>query len=114
MKQFIFISLFLTFAAVSHAQTETITVKTNIYCDHCMRCESCGANIISSVRSGTKGVKKVKVNEEEGSIFVTYNAAKTDPEKIKTAITAAGYDADEMKARADAYQALDNCCKKKM
>ncbi|OJV50377.1 MAG: hypothetical protein BGO31_13470 [Bacteroidetes bacterium 43-16] len=38
---------------------------------------------------------------------------RTNPEQIKQAIAAAGFDADEVKATADAYEKLDGCCKAK-
>lgn len=107
----------LTFAfGVSQAQdnkTETITIKTKIYCDHCVRCESCGANINETVRGNAKGVKKVKINPADNTITVIYNPAKTTPDNIRAAISASGYDADNIKASAEGYAKLDGCCKAK-
>ena len=45
-------------------------------------------------------------------ITVNYNPKKTDPDKIKKAITQAGYDADDLPADLKAYDKLDACCKK--
>jgi len=110
-------AILLTFAfSIASAQgnkTETITIKTKIYCDHCVRCESCGANINETVRGIEKGVKKVKINPADNTITVKYNAAKTTPDNIRAAIAASGYDADNVKATAEGYAKLDGCCKAK-
>jgi hypothetical protein len=53
-----------------------------------------------------------ELNAEDMTITVYYNTKKTDLETIKTAISKLGYDADEVKADAVAYENLDNCCKK--
>jgi len=113
----IFIAIILTFAFVvvtaQGNKTETIIIKTKIYCDHCVRCESCGANINETVRGTEKGIKKVKINPADNTITVTFNAAKTTPDKIREAIAASGYDADNIKAAAEGYAKLDGCCKAK-
>jgi Heavy-metal-associated domain. len=55
----------------------------------------------------------VKVDPKTNTITVTYSSDKTNPEQIKKAIAAAGFDADEVKATAEAYEKLDGCCKAK-
>ncbi len=92
---------------------ETIVVKTSIACDHCLQCSSCGQNINDKIRDTEKGIKKVKVDPKTNTITVTYSADKTNPEQIRKAIADAGYDADEVKATAVAYEKLDGCCKAK-
>ena len=73
------------------AQTkETITIKTNIYCDHCKQCESCGPRIYNQVMD-VPGVRKVKIMEENASVIVTYNSDKLDPKAIRDAINDAGF-----------------------
>jgi len=108
-------AILLTFAfSIASAQgnkTESITIKTKIYCDHCVRCESCGANINETVRGTEKGIKKVKINPADNTITVTFNAAKTTPDKIRAAIAASGFDADNIKATTEGYAKLDGCCK---
>ncbi len=92
--------------------TETLTIKTQIYCDHCLQCGSCGANINDKIRESNKGIKKVKVDAKGNTITVQYDAAKTNPGQIRAAIADAGYDADDKKANPDAVAKLDGCCKK--
>jgi copper chaperone CopZ len=115
MKKIVFISLFsiLTLATQAHkGDYQTLVVKTQIYCSHCMQCGSCGANINDHIREANKGIKKVSIDPKENTISITYDSAKTSPEKIKAAILASGYDADENKATKETVAKLDGCCKK--
>jgi mercuric ion binding protein len=114
MKKLMIALLFVTAATFTQAQKaekQTLTVKTNIYCDHCLQCGSCSGNINSHIREN-KGIKQVKIDAKANTITVVYDAAKTTPESIRIAINAAGYDADDKKAPADAVNKLDGCCKK--
>ncbi|MBL7704963.1 MAG: heavy-metal-associated domain-containing protein [Taibaiella sp.] len=107
------LSVFLFFGAQAAEKKATLTVKTSIACDHCLQCSSCGQNINDKIRDTEKGIRKVKVDPKANTITVTYAPDKTNPEQIKKAIAAAGFDADEVKATADAYEKLDGCCKAK-
>jgi mercuric ion binding protein len=106
------LAMLTTAAFANNAGTATITIKTQIYCDHCLQCGSCGANINDQVREHNKGIKKVKVDAKSNTITVQYDAAKTNAEQIRDAIANAGYDADDKKANPDAVAKLDGCCKK--
>jgi mercuric ion binding protein len=90
---------------------QTATIKTAIYCDHCKNCETCGDKFNRTLLK-EKGVQMVVLDEKAMTINVTYNSKKTDLPKIKQAISKLGYDADEVKAEAIAYEGLDDCCKK--
>ncbi len=103
----------LFFTANAAEKKATLTVKTSIACDHCLQCSSCGQNINDKIRDTEKGIRKVKIDPKANTITVTYAPGKTNPERIKKAIAAAGFDADEVKARAEAYEQLDGCCKAK-
>lgn len=100
------------FAQAQKAEKQTITIKTQIYCSHCLQCGSCGANINDHIRDANKGISKVEVDPKANTITVTYDAAKTTPEKIREAINAAGFNADDKKATSEAVNKLDGCCKK--
>ncbi len=91
--------------------SETIVIKTNIYCDHCKECGSCGGKIERDL-GFDKGIKLVRLDDKAMTITVTYNPKKTNPEKIRQTISRYGYDADDVKADPDAYSRLDDCCKK--
>ncbi len=92
--------------------SETIVVKTNIYCDHCKVCSSCGGKIIKDL-GFSKGIQLVELDEVKMTITITYNPKKTSPEAIRQAISMYGYDADSVKADSAAYSRLDECCHKK-
>jgi periplasmic mercuric ion binding protein len=114
MKKAILIIVLFATANIAFAQKankQTIVIKTQIYCSHCLQCGSCGANINDHI-TATKGIKKVVVDPKENTITVSYDANKTTPEKIREAINKAGYDADDQKATAEAVNTLDGCCKK--
>jgi mercuric ion binding protein len=92
-------------------KTETIVIKTKIYCDHCKACESCGAKF-DKVLVFEKGIKMVTLDETAMTVTVMYNSKKTSPEEIRAAISKLGFDADDVKADPTAYDNLDGCCKK--
>ncbi len=115
MKAFCMIMLALILSFGANAQkkkTETIVIKTKIYCDHCLECESCGDNITNSLGL-SKGIKDVKINPEDNTITVKYNPKLTNPEAIRRTINNAGFDADNQKAPSTAVNKLDGCCKAK-
>ena len=113
MKQFLSVLLLAFVFSSSIAQTkktETLMIKTKIYCDHCLKCGSCGPNIKEAML-GLDGIIKVDINPKENIIAVTYRTAKTTPDKIRKTISEAGFDADDVKASPLAYEKLDECCK---
>ncbi|MBK7880696.1 MAG: heavy-metal-associated domain-containing protein [Saprospiraceae bacterium] len=115
MKKSIFVIMLLASSIFAHAQKankQTIVIKTQISCNHCLQCGSCGANIREHI-TVNKGIKKVAINPRKNTITVTFDANKVTPEIIKDSILKAGYDADEQKAPAHAVNALDGCCKNK-
>ena len=104
--------LLMLLAVFTHAEgPKKVTVKTNIYCDHCSACETCGFLFLNTL-AFENGIKKVELNEKEMLVTVLYNPKKTTPEKIRTAISKLGYDADDVPADKAAYERLDGCCKK--
>jgi cation transport ATPase len=92
----------------SVAQTNAfseVQIKTSAVCDMCK-------TTLEKAMAYEKGVKKSSLNVESAVLTVYYNPKKTDADKIKKAVTEAGYDADEMKANIRAYDKLNACCKK--
>lgn len=90
---------------------KTLAVKTTIYCDHCKICESCGGRILKELYNET-GIKNTSVDPKANVISVTYDERKITPEQIRKKIAQMGFDADEVKADAEAVARLDDCCKK--
>lgn len=110
----IFISVLLSaLGIVTHGspKSETVVIKTAIYCDHCKDCESCGGKIQRDL-SFDKGIQEVVLDEKAMTITVKYNASKTNPDEIRKKVASYGYDADEIKADPEAIAKLDECCKK--
>lgn len=100
-------------SANSFAQQKTVQkaiIKTTISCDHCKACETCGG-LIEKTLLKTKGIQMIILDEKKATIEVIYNSKKIDLPAIRTAISNLGYDADEVKAKAVAYEKLDECCK---
>jgi periplasmic mercuric ion binding protein len=112
-KSIIAILAFVTISLGAFAQQKTptkdefktITIKTSAMCDMCKE-------TLEKAMAYEKGVKESSLDVDSKVLTVTYNANKTSPEKIKLAVTKAGYDADEMPADTRAYDNLDACCKK--
>lgn len=104
MKKIISIILILTGININaNAQTE-IKIKTSAECNMCKK-------KLESELAYEKGVKFAKVNLDDKMLTVNYNDKKTSAEKIKSAISKLGYDADEIKADSIAYSNLPECCR---
>jgi copper chaperone CopZ len=101
----------LTYAAQAAKKIVTIKIKAAIYCDHCQQCESCGKRLEDAVY-GVKGVKRMDLDTKENTVEVIYNSTKTNPDEIRKAIAAVGFDADDLKGNQAVYATWDDCCKK--
>ena len=98
--------LFFSFYTSSlTAQTAEIKIKTSAQCGECKE-------RIEKALAFEKGIKKSDVNIKDQMITVVYYDKRTNPEKIRQAISNSGYDADDVPAKKDAYDALPTCCKK--
>ncbi len=91
--------------AQKDAKMAEIEIKTTVVCEMCEK-------NIKNYLVLEKGVKKVNVDLKTKIVKVKYNPEKTSPEKIRKAITNAGYDADDVPANKEAFDKLDDCCKK--
>lgn len=99
------------FVASGQKKTEKAVIKTALYCDHCKACETCGALFQKNMLK-IHGVKMYELDEKAMTITVFYDPQKTSIESIRTRITQLGFDADDLKADTQAYEKLDECCKK--
>ncbi|MFN0202820.1 MAG: heavy-metal-associated domain-containing protein [Bacteroidia bacterium] len=91
--------------AVTPPKTQTVTIKTSAVCEMCEK-------KIKKVLATHKGVKSVTMNMDTKEVKVTFNPSATNVDNIRKTISAAGYDADEVKANSVAYNKLAACCKK--
>lgn len=92
-------------SSFSQNKLQELKVKTSAVCDMCK--ES-----IEKAMAYERGVKSSNLDVESAILTILYNPEKTSPEKIKKAISLAGYDADELPANEKAYNKLNACCKK--
>lgn len=104
MKKGILFIILIAISFVANAQTGTVRIKTSAICDDCK-------NRIEHDLSFLKGVKSSNVDLGTKEVTVIYNAEKTDPDKIRIAITKVGYDADTLKAAEKAFNKLPECCR---
>ena len=84
---------------------QTVSIKTSAQCDMCKE-------RIEKALATQKGIKSAKLDVDTQTATVVYNGNQTTPDKIREAITAVGYDADDKKANTLAYKKLPGCCKK--
>ncbi len=84
---------------------EVIRIKTSSQCEMCKE-------RIEETLAFEKGVKSSELDLDTKIVTVSYSTKKTSPEKIRMAISKAGYDADDVKANPRAYSKLPGCCKK--
>jgi mercuric ion binding protein len=95
---------FLLIGLAATAQMDTIKIKTSAECDMCKK-------RIEEQVGITKGVKSAVLDVNTMVLTVIYNKQKTAPEKIKTIINKAGYDADDTKADPKSQKKLPACCR---
>ena len=91
--------------ASTKGKTAEIEIQTSAVCDMCK-------SRIEHDLAYAKGVKYVELDSETKVVKVEYNSSKTDPDKIRTAISEIGYDADDVKADQQAHDKLPACCQK--
>ncbi len=106
MKHLIFGILFSMIAFLYPAQNKNIseqTIRVSGLCGDCKERIETAADI--------KGVKSAIWTAETQTLKVIFRIDKTSTEKIKNAVAAVGYDAEEVKGNEKAYQKLPECCK---
>ncbi|MBO4536680.1 MAG: heavy-metal-associated domain-containing protein [Bacteroidales bacterium] len=102
MKRFLFLALAVllmagTATAVQaqdkkqkkNANLEEVTFVTTIDCKNCVK--KVEANLPYE-----KGIKDLKVNLDDRTVWIKYDPAKTDKEKLAAAIVKLGYEAEEL------------------
>ncbi len=105
----------LSFIAFSCGQKKagtTASFQTEIFCDHCNTCGSC-KNRVETALLSISGIKHADMNVSKKNISVSFDASKITEKQIKTAISKTGFSAGDVPADPDAYDNLDDCCKRK-
>ncbi len=86
------------------AQSDTVRIQTSAICEQCK-------DRIENDLAFEKGIKSSKLDLKTKVVTVVYHTKKTDPQKIREAVTRIGYDADTLKADEKSYRKLPDCCK---
>lgn len=105
MKKSIAFFLLMWFYVGVCVGQDTLNIKTSA------QCSTCKATLERGMRS-VKGVIGVELDIDSKVLGLTYDAKKTNPDKLRKAVTRIGYDADSILADPRAYKQLPDCCKK--
>ena len=102
-------SVCFAFTQLNGQETEkkidTVKIQTSAKCNDCK--ERLEHNIAFE-----KGVTFVELDNETKELTIVYKTKKTNEDKLKTAITKVGYDADDLPADQKAHDRLPACCQK--
>ena len=85
--------------------TEKIGIQTSAQCEMCKE-------RLEKEMAFEKGVKSVELDLETKVLTISYRTDKTDPAKLRKAVSKIGYDADDVEADPEAYAKLPACCQK--
>ena len=99
------VTLFANSTKAQTTKTAEIKIQTSAVCETCKK-------TIEQALAFEKGIKKSELDLTTKIVTVVYNPNKTTPEKIRLAISNAGYDADSIKANPKSYKKSEECCKK--
>ena len=91
--------------ATLQAEVKEVKIKTTAECEMCKTAIEKAVNKLS-------GIEKSDLDYKSRILTVKYDTEKTTLDKIKTAVSKAGYDADEVKADKKAFRKLPKCCQK--
>jgi copper chaperone CopZ len=112
IKSIILVSIFTFAGLVGTAQenekpkkAEEIKIQTSAICGMCK-------DRIEHDLSFEKGITSVSLDNETKIATVGYKPKKTNPDKIRKAISEIGYDADDVLANQEAHDKLPKCCQK--
>lgn len=83
---------------------EVIEIQTNGVC------QMCKDRILENAPFW-KGVKDCRYDMKTSKVRVVYDPTKTTPHRIRESISKLGYDADDVKADANARAKLPACCR---
>lgn len=106
MKKWIMMA-FLGLQINLYAQDKKIitdTIQTTAECGECKE-------RVEGKLNYTKGIKFAELDVESKKLIVKFDQRKISEAEIKAIVSSLGYDADEVKANKEAYDALPNCCK---
>jgi copper chaperone CopZ len=100
---FLIVALMGMTAFAQKAETQIITIQTNGTCEHCKK-------VMMDNVPQWKGVENCTYDLKTAKVTITYQPQKTSPETLRQGISQLGYDADNVKANAEARAKLPSCC----
>ncbi|HYH15766.1 MAG TPA: heavy-metal-associated domain-containing protein [Flavisolibacter sp.] len=103
LKLFLFSSLFILFAQLLNAQTQTSAFKVAGECGMCKK------KIETAAKNA--GATYATWDVTSKALTVKYDSKKANEAKIQESIAAVGYDTPKYKATDEAYEKLHECCK---
>jgi periplasmic mercuric ion binding protein len=103
LKLFLFSSLFILFAQLVNAQTQSSTFKVAGECGMCKK------KIETAAKNA--GATYAVWDVSSKALTVKYDSKKSNEVKIQEGIAAVGYDTPKYKASDEAYNNLHECCK---
>ena len=87
-KTLLFFAMLLSVIVASAKDIKTVVFTTNPV----MHCENCENKIKKNLRF-EKGVKEIQTNVSEQRVTVSYDASKTDAQRLQQAFSKFGYEA---------------------
>lgn len=112
MKAKSLLTIFLVFVMITFVSAQDpelkvkeIKIQTSAVCGMC-------EERLETNMAFEKGVKSVELDNKTKILTISYKVGKTDPDKLRKAISKLGYDADDVEADPEAYNKLPACCKK--
>lgn len=100
------LSLINVKTGISGDKTTEVDLSQNMICNTSM-------GIIKKTLKRVDGVNSVDFDVESNKATVTFDDSVTDLSKIETALTNAGFKANDKDADLMAYESLPGCCKRK-
>lgn len=79
----------VTRSAPDKKETKTVTFKTTMHCENCVR------KVTENI-SFLRGVKDLKVSLEENVVTITYDPARTSEQTLADAIRKLGYEVEKV------------------
>lgn len=101
----------LIFASLISKADSSLDEKTVEISLPSIQCGMCATTIKKALKK-VEGVTEAKIDLTNKKVTVSFDDLVTSIDKIETAITSAGYEANDKPADADAYENLSSCCKK--
>ncbi|MFW5645368.1 MAG: heavy-metal-associated domain-containing protein [Bacteroidota bacterium] len=104
-KKLAFVFLLFIGLTVYSQKTDTLEILTSSQCGMCK-------DRIEKAMAYERGVTEFELGLSDKILRVVYKPRRTNPDKIRKAVSDIGYDADDVKADERAYSKLPACCKK--